>query len=112
MLADCVVVGVCVFAIAYLIRYTDGPFDIFYRFRKRIGVYLEEWDGDVYSGEVEDPDPDKFLAKLVSCFWCLSTWVSLGVTSLYVILYGDSHIFPFMWLFAIGLSGVLHKVAE
>ena len=115
MLSECVVAGVCVFTVAYLLRYTDGPFDIFYHFRIWVGVYADEVsvvDGIEVTEEIEDPNPAGFFAKLVTCFWCLSTWMSLAITILYVVLFGDMRIFPFMWLFATGLSGLLHEITE
>lgn len=39
--------------------------------RKRVGEKADPYVPNAYTF------PDTFMAKLVSCFWCLSVWVSL-----------------------------------
>ena len=65
------VVGLATFAITFILVNVDGPFDIFLRFRKLFGVkYIPVLDDN---GNVVEyiEETDSFLAKLVTCFWCL-----------------------------------------
>lgn len=43
--------------VTHLLSEEDGPFDIFFMFRKKMG--------------------NVFLGKLVSCFYCCSVWVAI-----------------------------------
>jgi hypothetical protein len=41
-----------------------GPFDVFEKLRKRLGVYFQDEYGR----------PNSLLGKLFSCMWCMSIW--------------------------------------
>jgi hypothetical protein len=47
----------CVWRITHLLNVEDGPWDLFFRFRKIVG--------------------NGFWGKLLDCFYCLSVWVAL-----------------------------------
>lgn len=47
----------------------DGPFDIFVKFRKFIGVYYDEYS---------QPQGKNIVAQAFTCFWCLSMWIALA----------------------------------
>lgn len=86
------------FAITYMIRFTDGPGDIFLRFRKLVGfTYIDRGD------EIVEVVDDKFLPKLVECFWCFGTWIALCVVLLNTFV-------PFIvqWFAIIGIAGAVY----
>jgi hypothetical protein len=104
-------VGLSTFTIVYLVKYTDGPFDIFYRFRKFIKLEIPMYDssGTSVLSYIEDDDPNGFFALLVKCFWCFSTWVALFLSVAYILLVNKQYVtFPFLWFSAIAVSGILH----
>ena len=105
LLSDALVIGAATFAVTYLLRYTTGPFDIFSKFRNAVGIHTVVHEkGTPGAYEVEEV-ADKFFAKLVSCWWCLSTWVAL----LLVIVCRAPII---VWPAAIGVAAVLCRCAE
>lgn len=112
----CIMLGVISHTITFMLRYTDGPFDLFLRFRALTGVtlpvYLE--DTDEVMDYMEPLEHDTFISKLVSCFWCFTTWISLVVTVLAYILLdiGALATFPFTWIFVIGVSGLLYQYSD
>lgn len=73
MLVDLMMQSLTVAGLIFIVRYTDGPWDMFYNLRIKIGVYsiIDEQGND------KDFVDDTFLAKLVACHWCLATWVTL-----------------------------------
>lgn len=93
--------GFCVLAVTYIIRYTDGPFDIFLKFRSYIGINTIEENGE-YIEEVSGST----LAKLVECPWCLATWIAFVFALLYCNMFGYDY-FVFAWLYPIGFSGLI-----
>lgn len=93
-----------VFGVVYILRYTDGPFDVFLRFRELVGIHMVPiYEADRKVGEVEEVE-DVFLAKLFGCFWCLSVWVALFCVLLYDVIG-----VVFDWLAVIGIAGFLHE---
>jgi len=109
-------VALCGFYITYVIRYTAGPFDVFIKFRHKVGIdRLPVLDGHgniVDYGESID-NPDRFITKLVSCFWCFTTWITFVVSALYCLLFQlPLKSFPFLWLASAGLSAFLYMVIE
>lgn len=108
------VIGVASFGISYLLVHTDGPFDIFLKLKILVHLYLPVWDDfEAIEYYQEDDDPTGLFAKLLHCFWCTTTWVSLFVSVAYILLVdGNVFLLPFMWFFSIGLSGFMHGVIE
>ena len=103
------------FGVSYIVRYTDGPYEIFRSLRKSVGIiYVPVYDAYLEAeGEVEEVDESSQLAKVVDCFWCLTTWVSLALT---LLLNQDRKMtlaeFVVCWLSATGFSGMLHKFLD
>jgi hypothetical protein len=66
----------CVWACTYMVRYTDGPFDIFWELRRKLNIswYANE-DTDGFT-EYADEDTG-FFGSLVTCWICLSFWFSV-----------------------------------
>lgn len=58
-----------------LLHYEDGPKGIFEKLRQRVRAF-EEKDGK----------PVTFLGGLISCFWCLSVWVAMGLSIVSIVL--------------------------
>lgn len=64
------VLSLAVWRISALLVIEDGPFDIFARFRRFIGVRYRE-NNTAYGTNV--------IAQLFTCVWCLSIWVGFGL---------------------------------
>ncbi len=93
--ADFCMLSCAVFALAYLVHFTDGPGDVFFIFRTKL----------IGEGETEN-----FFSKLFDCFWCSSTWSAIIVVGLYWILMGyEFSTFPFVMLGTVGVSGFLYE---
>ena len=56
----------------------DGPWEMFLRFRRIMGVRLDD-DTGIYYGTNE-------LARGILCVWCTSVWVGFGLGILYLVL--------------------------
>lgn len=63
-----IVAALAVLRISYMLVAEEGPFLIFVRWRKRIGVRYDEHSQQYATNE---------FAKLFTCVYCLSLWVSL-----------------------------------
>lgn len=106
MIEQFTIASLAVFAIVRLIRYTDGPFDVFLHWRKLMGIqYTEVYEGDGLLVDIVEELPEGFTAKLASCHWCLSTWISLVVT----LILGFSWL---QWFAMIGLAGFMFEVLD
>ena len=94
------------FGFIYIVRYTDGPFNMLKWFRTLIGfVYIENQIKGTYLEEVKP----KFFAKLVNCPWCFATWVAAAFTALVLAFPGNLIITWAVLTFAgLGVSGVIH----
>ena len=97
------ITSLAAFAITYLIVYFDGPFDVLWRFRKLCGVHRTPVLGtDGQRVGIIEEATDK-LSKMILCHWCVTTWVSLVVTTISI---GR---FDVLWWFAsLAVSGLLH----
>jgi hypothetical protein len=109
-----ILVGLASFGVTYIVRYMPGPFNVFYWLLSLVGVHrypVLDADGNVTEYIEEIETPDKFLTKLVSCFWCLTTWISGFLTILYILATPEIT-WPWWlltWFGAIGLSGWLFE---
>lgn len=103
-------VGVSNFSIYFIVRHTNGPFDVFYKFRQMLGyVYLEVYDdSDSIVDIVEEPPTENFFGKLFDCPWCSSTWYCLLA---FVPLYFQYHVLiVFMATFvSVGLMNIIYE---
>lgn len=61
-----VVLALAVWRASSLLVQEEGPFEIFARFRYRIGVRYTKTNVAIGNNE---------LAKLFTCVWCLSVWI-------------------------------------
>lgn len=113
--SDFLILAICCFGLTYLLRYTYGPFNIFKKFRELCGmqynlVYDAEYEVVMNYDEVEVMEDDKFITKLISCFWCFTTWISI---IMYVIYLMWNPILYFCIPFGlIGLSGAIHNMVH
>jgi len=82
--------GSCsVWRVTHLLHAEDGPFDLFFRFRKWLG--------------------NGFFGQLTDCFYCLSLWVSAPFAG----LLGGSFLEIFMLFWAMsGAAILLHRVSN
>ena len=109
-----------VFGLTYLVRHTNGLGDCFLRLRCLLGQrheleYTMSLDKDgIQDGRIrgrkELPIPEyaPWYTKMINCFWCLGTWIA-------GILYGLYFVIPFgffIWLAAIGVSGVIYTCLQ
>ena len=111
-MCDFLFIGIGVFGFSYLVRYLNGPFDILKKFREFVGIHYIPIlnDDSIEDGEVEEIS-DLFFAKLVGCFWCLSTWVSIFMCSIYSIVHVISVFDAFTGIFiCVGISGFVHEI--
>src|SRR5690606_28071978 len=111
---DYIFLAISVFGFTYLLRYLDGPFDILRKFRELSGIrYVPEYEllnQSVYLRVRDNVEeiPDKLFAKLVGCFWCLSTWISILYCVTYAILYSKGIFETFTGIFiCVGISGTI-----
>lgn len=71
MWLEVVVASLATWRLASLVLFENGPFQMFDRLRRAVGVYNE--------GEVTG------LAELFSCIWCLSVWAGIAITFIVVL---------------------------
>ena len=112
MIVSLVMCSAGAFGATWLLRYSDGPWDLFFRLRKLAGLYLPEYSptGEV-TAWIENDEPFGFWAKLVGCFWCLTTWVSLFFALGYILLANLEWWLLFhLWLGTVGISIFAHEV--
>lgn len=114
MLDSIAVVGLSSFGLAYILRYTEGPFGLFVTLRGLLGLrrYPVIDERDEITDYVEESD-NGFFAKLISCFWCLSVWIALLFSILVLIATAANLLsFPLIWFGAVAISGLLHRIIE
>lgn len=109
---DIVLIVFSSYGITYMIRYTYGPGDVFLKFRIWMGMrykpLLDETGMHPAGWIEEDWHEDSWHAKLVQCFWCLNTWVSLAL----VLLFPKLPIWIYVWFAIVGIAGFLHDRCE
>ena len=57
-----------------------GPFDVFVNIREVFGIKHNE--------KVPYEYPDTFFARLLSCIWCVSVWVGVFMTLVWIFVPG------------------------
>lgn len=60
---DLIILGLATWRISSIVVNEDGPFDIFFKMRAKMGI------------TALDPVPETFWAGLFGCVYCLSVWV-------------------------------------
>jgi len=102
MLENILVLGLVSFTITFMLHDLVGPFEIFRRIREKVGI-----DANFYIVK-----PSRW-ADLFHCFWCLTTWVCLIISAVFVIFYGLSLILGiYLWLGAVAVSGIIYTGVE
>lgn len=73
------IVGVSNFSIYFIVRHTDGPFDVLHHLRVRLGyAYLEVYDDFEDLVDIVEETPENgFFGMMLDCPWCFSTWYCL-----------------------------------
>ena len=110
-MSDYVFLAIAVFGFTYLLRYLDGPFDILKKFRQLSGIrYVPTISSFAYPEPDTEEIPDKFFAKLVGCFWCLTTWVAITFCVTFAIVNSREIFETFAGIFiCVGISGFLNE---
>lgn len=90
-----VLCALAVWRLTSLLYREDGPFDMFPRLRKWVGVYYDEHS--VMQGR-------NVVARAMTCFWCLSLWVSLPFSM--IVPHNSVNIHPLAawWIIWLALS--------
>ena len=113
MIQAIVVVGLASFYVTYTVKYLEGPFGLYHKILLLTGNLLPVYgdDGEVVRYvDASIEDTDRFITKVVDCFWCLTTWVCLVVTIIYGSAMGMSIAQLFLvWLASAGLSSWLFE---
>lgn len=78
-ISQLLIYGLAVWRVSSLLVSEDGPFKAFRRLRELFGIQHDA-EGHVYL------IPDTSIAKLFSCLWCASVWVSAAWLLLLTIL--------------------------
>jgi len=72
MFVNYLILALATWRISAMLSYEDGPWFVFRRLRKLIGImYYEEDDATV--------EPDTFFGSLFGCVWCLTIWIGTVV---------------------------------
>lgn len=71
-----VIIALATWRISSMLVDEDGPFDVFGRIRRSVGIktHLEETEVPKQWKVVKDT-PDNFFAEVLSCMWCCSLYV-------------------------------------
>lgn len=89
-ISDLLTVGLATFAVTFLLKYIDGPFDVFAKLRQLLGPNLG------------------FFGKLFDCFWCLGFWIGIVMLLLYISIPWVVYAFC-----VLGIIGYMHeRIAE
>lgn len=84
------ILGLATFRVSYMLVKETGPFDVFF--------YIRDWVGIIHDANKEPIGfSDRFFAKLLSCVFCTSVWVGIGMTLAYLLI-------PFFTWFALPLA--------
>ena len=93
-----IIVALATWRITSLLVNEDGPYDIFARIRKFIGVYYDE---------MNEPQGKNVIAEAITCIWCASVWIAFAV-SFFAFEYGANiHWFVDFVLHWLGLSAAV-----
>jgi hypothetical protein len=110
-MSDYIVLAIAVFGFTYLVRFMDGPFDIFIKFRELVGIKYVPTLSSFANPEPDTEEiPDKFFAKLVGCFWCFTTWISIFFCVAFAIVYARGIFDTIAGIFiCVGISGFAYE---
>ena len=102
MLVAVVVLGLATWRLASMLATEEGPWSIFERLRRRIGIRR---------GDEGVPYAESELAKGLMCVWCNSVWIGAAMTIFYVLL-GDVVMYLTMPLALSAVAVIVEGVAS
>ena len=73
-----IIYGLAVWRIASIFVRERGPFDLFLKLRKRVGIQHDNSGNPVGI-------PDGFLPGVFSCVWCASVWIGFFFATIWVV---------------------------
>ena len=85
-----IVLALTTWRIATMVVNEDGPWFVFVKIRRLVGIYLERThsnrpDGTLLISERKHVD-SSFFSQLLSCVWCFSVWVGAAWTVFYFVV--------------------------
>lgn len=98
-LSALIVAAFATFRLAELLCIDDGPGDVFFRLRVRLGVYDLVEIGD-------DRKPATWHGRLFACPWCLGMWIAL----LLAVVFDRSVLLPVTWFAIAGGQALLQAI--
>lgn len=90
-----------VFRITIFLVYEKGPNLVAFRFRQFLGVIYDN-EGKTVIGKKTFPIVGRFFADVITCAWCCSVWVGVGVALLLGV----------PWWYGLAFSGVTIILVE
>lgn len=99
---DKLLLALAVWRVTSLLVQEDGPYDVFAKLRRFIGVYYDEYS--VKRGK-------NVVASAMTCVWCFSVWIAL----LFVLLFGETTsiaVFFVDWMSVSAIAIVVNEVVS
>lgn len=88
-LFDVLIIGIATYYLTGCINHEDGLFDVFLRIRKLFGaelVDIQDPYGNLTGEQIEQARDGWGKAyDFITCPWCVSFWVAMGLTGLWYI---------------------------
>jgi hypothetical protein len=75
----------------------NGPFDIFAKIRNWVGVRYDEYS---------QPYGTNVISKAMTCLWCFSVWIGIGLTAMWLICPATTLIFCLPFALSAGAIGI------
>ena len=101
-LANFVILALAAWRLSNLLVFEEGPFDVFVILRNAVGVKYDVM-AEAYGTNV--------ISKVFACIWCLSFWVAIGLSLLYL-LAGDIAIWLCLPFALSGFAIIIHRNIE
>lgn len=76
MLTEMIIIGLAAWRVAALLSYERGPFDVFLRFRERLGFKHND------KGEPKEW-PSNVVTEALSCVWCMGMYAAVAMYGLW-----------------------------
>lgn len=105
MLTDFIIMGLAVWRLSSLVATPgdDGPWEMFLRFRKAVGVEHDEQTG-LYYGKNE-------FARGIMCIWCVSVWIGIAFAVMYA-LFGNPFVLCSLPFALSGMAVIVERIAN
>lgn len=88
-----------VYRVAQLLVYDDGPFNLIFKFRVKVGVYDLDQGGEPKTG----------LGKLFACPYCMGLWLAIPAA---LVASGSINSFIILWLAIAGGQTFLEALSR